>query len=300
MLATLLFTGLANAQQYTVGSMIWDTTVPFYSNLIKGEQDAAKKYGINLLLRNGQGELAQEIAVIQQFVAQHVDLILVTPSDAEGIVPAIKKANEANIPVIQVNNRVGKGAQTVTFVGADDTNFGEQQGQLLVNAIGDSGNVALILGKLGTSAQLLRLQGLQAFLKNYPNIKLVTQTAADWDPSKALAATQDFLNKYPQGSLDAIVDQGPEGVSGARFAKQNGRPDVKFILGDYPSDVKKAISDGIVYGTVDQDPYPQGYDGVQYAYYYLTGQQSKIPTPNAYEHLPLVTKDNVDQYPAAW
>jgi ribose transport system substrate-binding protein len=280
--------------------MVWNTANPFYSNFIKGQQDYAKKYGIDLDLENGQGELATQVAVIQQFITQKKDLIIVTPGDVEGIVPVIKQANDAGIPVIAANNKVGAGAQVVTFVGANDYEFGKMQGQMLVNAIGEKGTVALILGALGTSAQTLREQGLDDFLKDHTGIQVITKQTADWDNAKALAVTQDWLGKYAKGDLTAIIDQGPEGVSGAQWASQNGRTDVKFLLGDYPADVKRGISSGIVYGTVDQDPTPQGQQAVEYAFWYLSGQKDKLETPNHYLPLPIVTKENVDQYPAAW
>ncbi len=291
---------IQGAGMKVVGSLIWNTSIPFYTNLIKGEQDAAKKYGLDVQIHNGQGELAKEIAVIQQFVTQKVDVMLVTPSDAEGIVPAVKQANEANIPVIEVNNRVGKGAKTVTYVGADDYAFGKRQGELLVQAIGKTGKVALLMGKLGTSPQILRGNGLKDYLKAYPGIQIISEASDEWDYAKNLALTQNLLAKYSKGSLAAIVCQGPEGVAGAREAKKTGRTDVKFVVGDYPSDVRDAIRDGAVFGTVDQDPYPQGFRGVELAHWYLTGKKSQIPTPNDYLSLPLVTKANVEKMRPAW
>ncbi len=290
----------AAAKQFTVGSMIWNTTIPFYTNLIKGEQDAGKKYGVNVLVRNGEGELAKEIAVVQQYVVQKVDLILVSSSNSEGIVPAVKQANAAGIPVIQVNSTVGKDAETVTYVGANDFTFGERQGELLVKAIGKTGNVALILGHLGVSAQILREDGLAKYLGAYPGIKIVSKQSADWDFDKALAITQNLLTKYPKGTLQAIISQGPEGVSGARYGAKIGRTDVKFIAGDYPKDVRDAIMQGTLYGTVNQDPYPQGYRAVELGYFWLTGQKSKVPQPTDYLPLPLVTKENVAKMPPAW
>ncbi|MGO4836978.1 sugar ABC transporter substrate-binding protein, partial [Rhizobiaceae sp. 2RAB30] len=229
-------------------------------------------------------------------------VILITPSNAKGIVPVVKQANEAGIPVIAVNNRVdtSSGAKIVTFVGVDDFTFGQQQGELLAKAIGGKGKVAYILGKLGTSSQIDRKAGLMDTLKKYPDITIVEEQSADWDNAKALAVTQDFLSRYPAGMIDAIVDQGPEGVNGASFAKQSGRTDVKFILGDYPADVRKAIQDGTVYGTVNQDPAPQGVTAVQDAIKLLDGKAAEIPTPNHYLELPIITKDNVEQYPPAW
>jgi ABC-type sugar transport system substrate-binding protein len=156
------------------------------------------------------------------------------------------------------------------------------------------------MGKLGTSAQIDRRAGLMEALKKYPDIQILQAQSADWDNAKALAVTQDFLSRYPKGSLDAIICQGPEGVTGASFAKQSGRTDVKFILGDYPADVRNAIMSGTVYGTVDQDPMPQGVNAVEDAVKWLDGKTSEVQQPNHYLPLPIVTKDNVDKFPPAW
>ena len=73
-----------------------------------------------------------------------------------------------------------------------------------------------------------------------------------------------------------------------------------FLVGDYDYDVKVAIRDGVVAGTVDQDPYPQGYTAVQYAYYWLTDQRDMVEQPDHYLELPIVTQENEPDYPAAW
>lgn len=293
-------TSAPTQKAWTIGSMLWNTAIPFYSNFIKGQQDTAQELGVTLDLQNGDGQLEKEIAAIQQFIAKKVDLIIVTPSDAQGIVPVIKEANAAGIPVIAANNKVGEGAELVTFVGADDYQFGQKQGEMLVKAVGENAKVGYIMGKLGTSAQLLRKQGLDDYLKDHPGIQLIESQSADWDNAKALALTQDWLNKYPAGQIDAIIDQGPEGATAAKWAADNGRTDVKFMMGDYPKDVRDGIVAGYIYGTVDQDPLPQGVEAVKAAVNWLNGLKDKVPQPNYYLDLPIVTKDNVEQYPPAW
>jgi ABC-type sugar transport system substrate-binding protein len=283
-----------------VGAMVWNTAISFYSNFIQGQEDAAACYGVDLDLQNGNGDLATEVAVIQQFIAQEKDAIIVTPSDVEGIVPAILQANEAGIPVFAANNRIGEAAEVVSFIGANDVEFGRRQGEMLVNAVGEEAQVGLILGALGTSAQLLREEGLMEYLADYPGVEVIEKQTANWDGAEALALVQDWMSKYGEGELAAVVDQGPEGVSAAQWAQQNDRSDVQFLLGDYPYDVKVAIEDGVVAGTVDQDPYPQGYGAVEYAYYWLSDQQDMVEQPEHFLPLPIVTAENVDEYPAAW
>lgn len=294
--------GRAFAAKRHIGFMIWNTSVPFYSNLIKLAKETAAANNVALDIQSGNGDLSTQISIVEQFIAQQVNMILIAPSDPRGIVPVIRQANAANIPVMAVNTKAdtSTGAKVITYVGVDDYVFGQRQGDLLAKAVGEKAKVAYILGKLGTSAQLAREAGLMDALKKHPGITIVARQAADWDNAKALGITQDFLSRYPQGTLDAIIDQGPEGVNGATFAARSGRTDVKFIMGDYPADVRNAIIKGTVYGTVDQDPAPQGKFALLDAVAWLSGKQSQVPQPDHYLPLPVITKDNVAAMPAAW
>jgi ribose transport system substrate-binding protein len=287
-------------ESYRIGSMIWNTSIPFYSNLIRGQEEQGASYGIDVDVRNGNGEIATEVAVVQQFITEGFDLILVSPSDPQGIVPVIQQANEAGIPVISVNSTVGDEAEIVTYVGADDFEFGQMQGELLKQALPDGGNVGYILGHLGVSAQVLRQDGLMDALQGVENINIVEEQSADWDNAKALAITQDWLSKYPQGELQAIIDQGPEGATAAQYAHENGRSEILFLMGDYPADVKAGIEAGYIHGTVNQDPYPQGTTAVDMACLVLTGRVDEVPSPHVYLPLPIVTAENVDEHPPAW
>jgi ABC-type sugar transport system substrate-binding protein len=286
--------------EYTIGSMIWNTSIPFYSNLIAGEQEQGEKHGITVDVRNGNGDIGTEVAVIQQFIAEGVDAILVSPSDAQGIVPVIQQANEAGIPVIEVNSTVGDGAETVTYVGANDFEFGQMQGEMLKQALPDGGTVGYIMGHLGVSAQILREDGLMDALADVDNIEIIETQSADWDNAAALAITQDWLNKYGAGEMSAIIDQGPEGATAAQFAHENGRDEILFMMGDYPADVKSGIEAGYIHGTVDQDPYPQGTTAVDMACLVLTGRTDEVPTPTVFLPLPIVTAENVADFPPAW
>jgi ribose transport system substrate-binding protein len=277
-------------------------SVPFYANFKTGLEDGAAQFGLEYDLRDGKGDAATEVANIQDFIAQQVDLILLTPMN-QGTIPAIKQANEAGIPVIEVNNRAGYEsgeAEVVTYVGADDVEFGRLQGQLFHDTFaGQPTKVAYVQGISGTSPQINRAKGWDDELAKHPEYEEVARLNDDFDSAKALAVTQDVLSRFPQGQLDAIAMQDPEGVAAAEFARQSGRDEVKFILGDYPADVRQAIIDGLVVGTINQDPYPQAYQAMRMASLYLAGQESEIPKP-FYQPLPIITAANAEQTPPAW
>lgn len=290
----------SGSEQLVIGAMLWNASVPFYSNFIVGQQESADALGVKLVMVDGKGDLGAQVAGIQQLITQKVDAILVTASDATGIAPAVKQAVEAGIPVFAVNNRVDDSAGAVTFIGADDYEFGKQQAALLVESVGENANVAYLVGALGTSAQLLRQEGFEEGLASYPGIKIVATQSANWDAAEALGLVQDWMNKYPEGELDAIVSQGPESANAAKYASDGGRGDIKFILGDYPVEVRNGIEAGYILGTVNQDPRPQGARSVEAAVQWLTGQKDKVIQPNEYLELPIVTQANVADYAAAW
>jgi ribose transport system substrate-binding protein len=292
-------------KQFVVGSVINDLTNPFLAVMGSAEKAEAGKLGIKIDVVSGNVSgtisISKQVSEVQQFISEKVNLILVTPSDPSAIVPVIKQANSAGIPVIAVNTRVGTGAKTVLFVGDNDYAYGVDEGKLVAQAIGDKGSVAILLGVLGDSPEVLRTEGIKATLKAYPGVHVVTSIADNWVNATNISDVQDLLVKYPGTALSAVVAEGPEMYAGAEYARSHADKSTKFIAGDYSKEVETAIKNGSVYGTVDQSPQTEGMLGVQYAFDYLSGKKSLLPAGGIeYIPLPLVTKANVAMYAASW
>jgi ABC-type sugar transport system substrate-binding protein len=285
-----------------IGVSVAYLKVPFYANFKTGLEDGAKQFGFTYDLVDGNsGDVATELANLQNFIAQKYDLIILVPS-GDGIIPGIKLVNDAGIPILEANNKAGFGRSEVnvlTYVGADDVDFGRLQGKLVDQAFkGQKAKVAYVMGFGGSPAQVLRAKGWDEFRAKNPQYEEVARVTDDFDDAKALAVVQDLLSRFPKGQLDAIVLQGPEG-SGADFATRNGREEIKFIAGDYPANIRQLIHDGKIFGTVNQNPYPQAYQAMHMAYLHFTGKDAEIPKPYFLE-LPLVTKDNAETTPPSW
>jgi ABC-type sugar transport system substrate-binding protein len=286
-----------------IGVSVAYLKVPFYANFKTGLEDGAKQFGFTYDLVDGNsGDVAAELANLQNFAAQKRDLIILTPS-GEGIIPGIKQVNDAGIPLIEANNKAGFGRKEVnvlTYVGADDVEFGRLQGKLLDQAFGGKkAKIAYVMGFAGSPAQVLRAKGWDEFRAKNSQYEEVARVTDDFDGAKALAVVQDLLSRFPKGQLDAIVMQGPEASAAVDFAIRNGRDEIKFIVGDYPADVRQLIYDGKIFGTVDQDPYPQAYNAMRMAWLHFSGKDADIPKP-FFLPLPLITKENAEKTPAAW
>ncbi|MGD0187849.1 MAG: sugar ABC transporter substrate-binding protein [Roseiarcus sp.] len=284
----------AGGKTLQIGALVYDTTIPYFTPMIDGENQAAKDLNSKIDVQNGQSDLSKEIAIIQQFISQGKDVMVVTASDSKGIAPIIKVANQAGIPVI-ANNTVIIGAESVTYVGSDNVTYGRTLAKAACGLLKGHGKVAVIEGVLGSSPQFDRKAGIEAeFAEKCPGVTILADQTANWDNAQALSVGQDFLNKYGPGKIDAIIDEGPEGVAPARWAHQNGRDDVKWILGDVPKAVAAAIRDGYVAAAVWQDPKEQGYKSVENAVNWVRGNKDKVPRPRDYSGNLVIDSTNID------
>jgi len=292
-----------NLSGITIGSVVYSMdTVPFLAKLAQAEQQEAAKLGVTLKVVNGGGDATTQVSEMEQYIAEKVSLILLTNSNPTALVPAVKEANAAGIPVIPVNTPItsGMGAQVVTYVGDNDYTYGLDEGQMMVDALHGKGNVAMMLGELGTTPEVQRTAGIKKTFSENPGIHVVTTVIDEWQDALCLSVTQDLLTKYAAGSLQGIIAEGPEIYVGANYAWSIGRKNIIFIAGDYPTEVRNAIMSGRIYGAADQSPVLEGVEGVQAAVNWLTGHKNLVQQPDMYIPLPNVTKANVGQYPAQW
>jgi ABC-type sugar transport system substrate-binding protein len=292
-----------SASHVVIGSVVYDeNSVPFLATLGKAQQKEAKAIGVTIHVVNGGNDATTQVSEVEQFIAEKVSMILLTPSDPKALVPAVKQANAAGIPVISVNTPIasGMGAKVITYVGDNDYTYGLYEGQLIAKAIHYKGNVAVILGVLGTTPEVSRSAGIDFILKKYSAIHIVTTVDDAWTNSQNLAVTEDLLTKYPKGTLQGVVAEGPEMYVGAKYARSQGRNEIMFVAGDYPTEVEAAIKNGSIYGATDQSPVLEGVNSVVAAKNWLTGKKNLVQRPYDYIPLPVITKANVNQYPSPW
>jgi ribose transport system substrate-binding protein len=298
LVATACGSAPSSSGSKTIGFVVYDVGVdPWFNVAIKTVQDQAKAAGLEVKVVNGHNDIGQMTSGVDQLITQRAGAILLAPSDPDSMVPAVKRAEAAGIPVVAFSMAISNEAPVTSFVGADDVNIGREQGKLLAEALGGRGNVALMAGILGSGPQLGRSKGIHDELANHPDIKIIEEQPNNWQNDKTISLTQDWLSKYPAGQINGIVAQGPELAAGARLAVAKGRGDIAFIGCDYPVDVQKAIENGEMYGTINQSPALMAEKAIDTIKSILAGQsvekQVLIGTPP-------VTKANVADQATAY
>ena len=204
-----------------IGVSVAYLKVPFYANFKAGLEDGAKQFGFTYDLVDGNsGDVATELANLQNFIAQKYDFIILTPS-GEGIIPGIKLVNDAGIPIIEANNKAGFGRSEVkvdTYVGADDVDFGRLQGKLLDQAFGGKkARVAYVMGFAGSPAQVLRAKGWDEFRAKNSQYEEVARVTDDFDGAKGARRRPGPAQPVPEGTARRHRHAGPGGERGGRL-----------------------------------------------------------------------------------
>jgi ribose transport system substrate-binding protein len=128
----------AAAGPFTIGVMINDTTNPFLAAMGSAMTAEAKKYNMTVDILNGNTDNSTELADVQDLINKHVNALFLTPSDPVAILPGVKQANQAGIPVFDVNSAIASGGQLVTYIGDSDYQYGVDEGNMAARATSPS------------------------------------------------------------------------------------------------------------------------------------------------------------------
>jgi ribose transport system substrate-binding protein len=287
-------TGTLTAQKrIMVGMVQIGTDNPFWIAEVKGAQEAARRFGFDVKVTSGQGDLNKQVQAFEDLVNAKVSVITLNAIDGKAFGPAMAKANAAKIPVVSLHTWIDGCAFKLGF---DEWYTGRMNGQHAVDLLTakygkPKGTVAILQGMLGQDVNGSRDGGFEEILKKYSDIKVVARDPTDWDPKKAADITANYLTAYP--NLDLIYGLSDSlTVPAANIVKRAGKLDKVILVSvDGTESGLQAVKQGLQKSTVLLAPQ---YTGFWYAYSaYETAKGVKFPK-NLLIRGVLVTPDNID------
>lgn len=204
-----------------------------------------------------------------------------------------KQALLHGISMIGVNMLINT-EEPYHYVGPDDVLAGELEMQNAIDAIGGEGNVVILEGPIGQSAQIQRLEGNMNILKKYEGkVELLAQQTANWSREEALSLVENWIETFG-GKIDAVVAQNDEMALGAIQALEAAGVKDKVVVTavDAIKDGCNAVKEGKLLGTVYQDAALEGQEAVQKAFDVLEGKVTEKKLD--YIDMPWITTENVD------
>jgi len=230
----------------------------FTITLSSAVEEEAKLRGYKYNVYDAGQDAAAQSDQIEQAVTLGVDGIIIEPVSVDGIVPAVKYAKEAGVKVVIVNQRISKPEEADCYVGADAATTGEILMKKVMEDIDGKGNIALLLGPMGSDGQVGRSEGFEKVLAEYPEVTVVFQDTAEWQTEPALRITENWLNAGKD--IVAVVSQNDGMAVGAAKAIADAQKggEIKVYGIDATSEGLQAVLDGKLAATVSQGTEDQG------------------------------------------
>lgn len=200
---------------------------------------------VDLTVFDGDYNATTQINQFQTMATQNYDGIIFVPISVEAGVAAVNIAKIHDIPVVGSNTRVDTDKQ-LTYIGSDDVKAGRLEAQAVVDEMGGEGDVVILEGPIGQSAQIERREGNMAVVNEYEDVEVLEMKTANWSRSEAMNTMQNWLTAHGE-EIDGVIGQNSEMAIGAIQAIKDGgyNPENFATAGiDGVTDAMLAVKDG--------------------------------------------------------
>ncbi len=173
-------------------------------------------------------DAAAQAAQIQNLTLQGYDAIVVNAASPTALNGAVKAACDAGIVVVSFDGFVTEPCAWRVTTNLHEN--GAEEVRQLAKRLPDGGNLIEIRGLAGTSIDVAIHEGIEAELKNHPNLKVVSAVTGSWDQTTAQKAVATVLPSLPE--IVGVVDQGGDGYGAAEAFKAAGRKVPIIMMGN--------------------------------------------------------------------
>ncbi|AOJ31462.1 sugar ABC transporter substrate-binding protein [Burkholderia metallica] len=245
----------------------------FFLTMETGAKDYQKHNANQFdLITNGikdETDTANQIRIVEQMIVSKVDAIVLAPADSKALVPVVKKAVDAGIIVVNIDNRLDPDVLksknlNVPFVGPDNRKGARKIGDYLAKKLKAGDQVGILEGVSTTTNAQQRTAGFQDAMKA-GGMKVVSVQSGEWEIDKGNAVAAAMLNEYP--NLKALLcgndNMAIGAVSAVRAAGKQGK--VLVVGYDNINAIKPMLKDGRVLATADQYAAKQAVFGIDTA-----------------------------------
>lgn len=224
------------------------------------------------LLANGikdELDVARQIDLVEQMIAQRVDAIVIAPADSKALVAVCKKAADAGIAVVNIDNKFDEAVLAdkqarLPFVGPDNRKGARLVGDFLAKRLKASDKVAIIEGAPNAFNGVQRKLGFEDAMKA-AGANIVSSQSGYWETDKANQVVGALITEHPD--LKAVLCSNDSMALGAVAAlRAAGKADQVLVVGyDNISAVQQLLNEGKILATADQHADQLAVFGIEYA-----------------------------------
>lgn len=255
---------------------------------------------VRAVVLDAGGDVARQIAQVDSLIQQEVDAIIIWPTNGEAVIPAVRRAHNAGIPVVVTNSNIAEqGFDFIrSFSGPDNVTQGSRSAEIMCDKFKDMGieneaKVVQISGQPGYTTAIERAAGFEDRLPEVcPNVELMETQPGDWNRERSQQVMEAFLTKYDDidGVYSGDDNMGVGALNAARAADRDG---IIFVGATNFAVGYDAMAEGEYWGSIYQSPVDDAEAALQTAIDILEGEE--VPFLNYFD-TPKITQDNMDEF----
>ena len=264
-----------------VGLVMKSLANEFFVTMQEGAKDYQKAHPADFdMITNGiknETDTAAQIDIVNQMILSKVNAIVIAPADSKALVTVLKKASDAGIKVVNIDNRLdpevlkSKNLE-VPFVGPDNRKGSRLVGEYLAKQLASGDKVGIIEGVPTTTNAQQRTAGFKDAM-GAAGMKIVSVQSGNWEIDQGNKVAAAMLSEYPD--LKALLagndNMALGAVSAVRAAGMAGK--VQVVGYDNIAAIKPMLNDGRVLATADQAAAQQAVFGIQNALKLVKGEK---------------------------
>ncbi|MGB3102816.1 MAG: ABC transporter substrate-binding protein [Psychrobacillus psychrotolerans] len=236
-----------------IGISFQELNNPYFISMQKAFEEAAKTIGAEVIITDAAHDVAQQANDIDDMIQRGIDILILNPTDSEGIEPAVVAADEAGVIVVAVDAQAS--GPIDTFVGSRNYDAGYLAGKKMVEDLGGKGKVAILDG-IPVVPILERVEGFKAAVAESSGIEIVDIQNGKQDRAVATDVTENILQANPD--LDALFSVNDGGALGALGAIEASGKDVwLYSVDGHPEVIEAILAGGAFKATSAQFPADQ-------------------------------------------
>ncbi|MFO0984714.1 MAG: sugar-binding protein [Planctomycetota bacterium] len=274
------------------------TNNPVFEVAHRGAEQACKELGVELRWDGPtRGDAMQQANIVRAFIDQRVDGLLISVNNADVLRSAIDEAVDAHIPVVIFDSDAPR-SKRFTFYGVFDEEAGGKGGELLLQAMGKRGKVAILHGTQGATNLEARIRGFRAYVSEHaPEVQCLEPVFCDDNIAKAVEVMKTTIQAHPDLTGFYLSGGWPlfAPAPGPFEGLEPGK--IKVVAFDALPQQLDYVRQGYVQALTGQKLFEWGAESVKMLKQYLDGKRDFPAKINS--GFDVVTKDNVEQYAAA-
>ncbi|KFE58429.1 sugar ABC transporter substrate-binding protein [Hyalangium minutum] len=254
-------------------------TNPFFVEMERGARRAEKELGLELLVKTASQEtsIEQQIQIVEELIRMKVEAIVIAPGDSQRLVPVLKAAQDAGIPIINIDNRLDPealkkhGLIRVPFVSVDNAKAAYESARFIARQVSKPTQAVILEGIRSADNARQRKEGAERAFKENPLIRIVAMETANWKIDEGYEVSRKLFMAHPDITLVFCAND-MMALGALKYLKEAGKQGVKVAAYDALDEARAAVKAGTLAVTVDQQAAEQGYRGILLAHRALEGE----------------------------